>query len=320
MPRIRKILFPFIKHKLILTIFLILTAILVAFFFQYSNLQKNRNLVLENFYKLQIEKKQNLEQTYQSIVNQEYQDQAKNNLLEQKQVEEIDKSLKPNLPTCDKLQNRNNIIIYDANCTYSIKATGAVNLAVVLVADDPTNLGGAVTTLENPDGNENSFTYLNSFIKKEAARYNVKAVDIKLTFFGPYKITKSVRGLNYLTQGSDIYNELSKTSELNKVPEKDYDLVHYVYSENGYGGMAFPGSHRAFTEGYSQVGVFLHETIHLFGATDKYNNNDCNTIGRANPFDKTSTPQDLFDIMCRLYPLKSAIINTITAREIGWTN
>lgn len=204
-----------------------------------------------------------------------------------------------------------------------MRALGTTTMAVVFVSEEINNFWSSeANKLKKSNGSPNTLPYTNTYLNKESERYNKSGIKIKFSFFGPYKINESLEGIYYRDNMRKFLETLSETSKNNKVPEHDYDLVHYIYLSNSYGGGAFRSSHRAFTNTDSSrsPGVFIHETLHLFSATDKYNNNDCNTVGRANPFDKTQKPQNLFDIMCRTSPLDSAIINKITAREIGWPN
>jgi hypothetical protein len=107
-------------------------------------------------------------------------------------------------------------------------------------------------------------------------------------------------------------------------------MVHYVLLDNVPGGVAAPGLHRAFTFGGSSlyasypveetVGTFIHETLHLLGASDKYNNNECDTVGTNDPFKRSGGTLQGSDIMCNHISPSSAKINDITAREIGWQN
>jgi len=279
--------------------------------------------VLEEFYQKQDLKKANLEQTYEQILEEEATRLANEEEEVRAITEEIDRNFKPNLPDCSKLTNRINIIITNSSCRYRVRALGTTTMAVIFVSEEINNFwSNEAKKLKKSDRSSNTLTYTNTYLSKESERYNKSGIKINFTFFGPYKINESLEGIYYRDNMGKFLEVLSETSKNNKVPEQDYDLVHYIYLSNSYGGGAFRNSHRAFTNTDSSrsPGVFIHETLHLFGATDKYNNDDCNTIGRVNPFDKTQKPQNLFDIMCRTNPLNNAIINKITAREIGWPN
>ena len=78
--------------------------------------------------------------------------------------------------------------------------------------------------------------------------------------------------------------------------------------------------------------IILHESLHLFGATDKYleDKYGCTEKGLGDIDKDPIYPQDKTDIMCGLVA-KSAedfsrtylsdeklVINPITAKEIGW--
>ncbi|MFZ5377037.1 MAG: hypothetical protein ACOZAN_05255 [Patescibacteria group bacterium] len=80
------------------------------------------------------------------------------------------------------------------------------------------------------------------------------------------------------------------------------------------------------------VEIVTHETLHLFGASDKYLENEygCKPEGRGEPEKTPLFPQTTSDIMCGLieYQAKKfipayidkdqVVINSYTAKEIGW--
>lgn len=311
-----------IEHKLLVSLSFILLLSIPLAILQVNNLKVDREKKLEQFYQQQNQKKIDLEKTYEQIKKEQAEQQAKEEREAQKIAEEIDKNFNANLPDCSKLKNRINIVIVSNNCDYNVRALGTTTMAVVFVSEKIDSFWtGEANKLKTVNNSKTSLHYTNTFLKKEAHRYGKSNVSIKFSFFGPYKITKSLENIYYRENQGKYLETLSVTSQKNKVPEQNYDLVHYVYLSDSYGGSAFPGSHRAFTNASSSsgAGVFIHETLHLFKASDKYNNDECNTIGRANPFDKTEKPQQLTDIMCSA-SLDHGIINRITAREIGWPN
>lgn len=311
-----------VRHKLLISIAGLLLLVILLGLYQTYNLKRSREAALAHFYSQQQQKKAELANVYENLIEEQRQKEAEEHKKAQELAEEVDKNFKPNLPDCSRLENRVNIIILSNSCDYKVKALGETSMAIVFVSEAlNSSTNEAVKNLKNGNGTT-SLSYMNSYLKKEAHRYGKSDIRMQFDFYGPYKITKSLEDLYYRDNMGTYLEVLSDTSNKNKVPEQNYDLVHYIYLSTSYGGGAFPSSHRAFTNsvGEQEIGVFIHETLHLFGTTDKYNDNDCNTIGRADPFDSTQKPQELFDIMCSLFPLENAIINTITAREIGWSN
>lgn len=223
-------------------------------------------------------------------------------------------------PDCARLKNRKAVILTSATCNYRLQAFGKINMAVVFVE----TYGGAraekdLLSADNPNS-VRSLAQTNAYLARQAARYKIAdPPKIAFTYFGPYKTDSAVNTLYYRDNGAIILSHFEKTATYNKVPVDTFDAVHYILLENQYGGMAFPSKHRAFTYTSSAVGVFTHESLHLFGASDKYNNNDCNTIGGGDPFGRYNGTQPGKDIMCTSSDLNSNI-NDITAREIGWLN
>jgi hypothetical protein len=317
---LKKILSATREHKIILSLVLVFLILIPAGLIQFNNFRANREKKLEIFHQQQKEKKADLERTYEEILDEQEKQRAKEEREAQKIAEEVDKNFKPNLPNCSKLENRVNIVILDNNCNYKLVALGETTMAAVFVSEElSSDWSNTAKGLQAKKENKTSLKYINTYLSREAHRHGKTNVSIKFDFFGPYKITESLDTLYYRDNMGKFLDVLSETSEKNKVPEQNYDLVHYIYLSNAFGGGAFPGSHRAFTNSSGlSIGVFIHETLHLFGASDKYNDNDCYSIGRANPFDKSQKPQKLSDIMCSGH--EDDIINEITAREIGWPN
>lgn len=223
--------------------------------------------------------------------------------------------------SCDRLKNRPGIILTNG-CNYYIRAHGKLTMAVVFVYEGDVNTSFSMNALRGPANDQLSLNYINTFLKAQAARYGVKdPAQIDMTFYGPYRVTSPVVTLPYYERGTDIKNIFQSTADANKVPRSKYDMVHYVLLNSVYGGVAFPGQHEAFTEnGSITSSVFIHETLHLLGASDKYNNNDCNTIGSSDPFGRYNGSLPGADIMCESFSIGLSVINDITAREIGWQN
>lgn len=316
MPVLRKILKLSVEHKLFISSVVVFLFLLSLGAFQINNLHTQREEALNLFLKQQEDKKRNLDTTYQDQLKEIADQQAKEHLETQKLAEKIDKDFNPTLPSCSKLENRVNIIILNNGCDYNVKALGTTTMAVVFVADSIDSFViSDLKAFSKNKGDNTSLYYINTFLTKEAARYGITGGQIALSFYGPFEFVGSVNTFAV----DDPYDWLTiaeKTSQYYKVPEQNFDLVYYMGLKGGPGGgWAFPDSHRALST--PNIGVFIHETLHLFGASDKYFDGDCNSIGRANPFDKSEKPQNLTDIMCS--GNQNGIINEITAREIGWT-
>ncbi len=226
---------------------------------------------------------------------------------------------------CARLKNREAIVML-GSCSYKIKAVGTAKMAVVFVSDKSgVDYGNDIAQYTAGQSSKESFAYINEFLKREAARRNNPTLTIEFNFFGPFQQVSDITGDNAdLSNTQEIIDALQNTSLQNKVPESDYDMVHYIYvPKNKFRSFALPSSHRAFTNAQydGTTGVFTHETLHLLGASDKYNNGDCQTRGRGNPFDPNGAERDLLDIMCWSYGSMDYLnINIITGREIGWQN
>ena len=225
-------------------------------------------------------------------------------------------------PSCGRLQNRAAVVILNATCNYKLRAVGKTTMAVVFI---DTGYGVPTSTLSRNDPNDqNALSYANTYLKNQAKRYGVTdPPQIDMTFYGPYAATEQTVHLDYSGDSQQLMNVFQQTSQKNKVPEEKYDMVHYFILTSSYGGVAMPQEHRAFTyfnHGVYTLPVFVHETLHLFGATDKYRNNDCASKGQNDPFGRYNGSLPGEDIMCSNFNLNVSQVNDITAREIGWQN
>lgn len=224
-------------------------------------------------------------------------------------------------PTCTRLENRPGIVITSSTCHYNLRAFGRLTMAIVLVYE-----GGPPEHSQLVSGDKNNpyaMAYINTYLQAQAKRYKVTQPPyIDLKFYGPYSAAAPVLGMYYRERAAEILNVFNETSKRNAVPEEAYDMIHFVLLDSTYGGAAFPWLHRAFTYNSSGavVPTFVHETLHLLGASDKYNNNDCSTIGTNDPFGRYNGTLPGQDIMCSNFSLSASAINDITAREIGWGN
>lgn len=224
-------------------------------------------------------------------------------------------------PTCARLRNRTAIVITDSSCNYTLRATGKATMAVVFVYDGQYSAADYNQLTDKGVNNANSLVTINSYLQTQAKRYKISnPPTVEINFFGPYSTKEPVMNIYYRPNGTKLLDIYKKTASDNSVPEQDFDMVHYVLLNQMYGGIAFPGLHRAFTYNSATVPTFVHETLHLYGASDKYNNNDCNSIGKNDPFVRYDGKLPGSDIMCNNFSLNTSMINDITAREIGWPN
>lgn len=210
-----------------------------------------------------------------------------------------------------------------------------------------------------------SFKYIKTFIEAEAKRYGIKDLSIAVETHGIYPVAA-------LTKVGDMANLWEKddfgTLKLQDQFEKlitEHDIkidetarVLYVYfdpylnspnnSDRFYDHKTFrsyaqPEIKRAFVNAYSLepdfssklVSIITHELLHLYGATDKYEESlsvkrICSVKGRGDLDLKPEVPQTTSDIMCGYIELENdkfkrgefadnqLTINQLTAKEIGW--
>jgi hypothetical protein len=226
--------------------------------------------------------------------------------------------------SCNRLENRPGVVITDSACDYKLRAFGNIQAAIVFVYDQSYSDSTYNTLRDNNPNDPNSLDYINTFYAQQAKRYNVTdPVNINMTYFGPYHVTSPVDNIYYYNNGNSLLQTYQNTASANSVPESNYDIVEYILLDNIYGGEAFPNLHQNFAYSQFEPAVLAHETLHLFGATDKYVNGSqasCMIDGGANPLDRSGETAAGNDIMCQDLNLGTAIINDVTAREIGWAN
>ena len=296
-------------------------------FNEYREKQEADQQKVAQFEKEQQKKRDDLARTFAEARKAEEAQHAKEAAERDKQIAEIEKSFTFSTPSCDKLQNRPNIKILSDDCAYQMRATkGKVSIAVVFVTDDPNNAESLRKIGVGKGATQDGFGYINEYLTREAKRHKTAGPTFTLDYFGPYKSTESLRDVYYRDNGHKWIEVLKATSEKNNVPEKNYDLVNYIYLDNPRGGgMAFPSDHRSFVgfSFYSGSGTFIHETLHLFGASDKYLQEDnvdkgCTNVGRGDASGQVNVTGELYDIMCVDAAPWERIINSVTAKEIGW--
>jgi hypothetical protein len=213
-----------------------------------------------------------------------------------------------------------------------------------------------------------SLRYINTYLKEQAQKYQVNDLSLEIDFKGPYSLTslEKVGDMAYLW-GKDIvgtvklrdgFDKLLKENNIGLAPD---NLVVFLYFDNSYSettkdadprfyehktfrSFANPETKTAYINVYNfnplfsktVTSVVAHEILHLFGATDKYEENitnprACSIRGRGEIDKNPPLPQTTGDIMC-LYieesetkfkrgslTEKNLVINKFTAEEIGWT-
>lgn len=210
-----------------------------------------------------------------------------------------------------------------------------------------------------------SLNYIKEYLNKEKNRYGIKDFEITikihplLTMEDLHKVgdiailwDKDAFGITKLKDGFE------KTLKQNNIIIKDEDLVAFLYLDDSFDqttessdrfyehkkfrsfadykyGKTYLNLYN-FEESFSAtaVEILTHELLHLFGATDKYEEHDpyrkCSLRGLGNPDLIPLYPQTQADIMC-MYIEKSKNefsrgslirnelnINKYTAKEIGW--
>ncbi len=204
-----------------------------------------------------------------------------------------------------------------------------------------------------------SLYYIDTFYKTQAKEHGVSDLDLEIKVEGVYDLPslEKVGDIAYIwgkdsfgtVKLADSFEKVITENDLN-IPEKD--LVVFLYFDQSFGqdssgdgrfyehkafrSFANDKTGRAYVNVYSfepefaqiVVEVAAHETLHLFNATDKYEESEsvdriCSIRGRGE-FGKTA------DIMCmyieepndkfrRGYLTEETlVINKETAEEIGW--
>lgn len=241
-------------------------------------------------------------------------------------------------------------------------ASGIHVLHVVLVK--PPNLASEqimplISILKS--GSNLSLNRINTYLEKEAARYEVKGFNLEIKIHGPHSLSKlnKVGDINYfwgkdpfgIAKLKDAFEAVKKE---NNITINEQDMTVFLYFDNSFQPTkeseerfyeskmfrSFADEAKATT--YINVydlepafadkvlEIIIHETLHLFGATDKYKETDyaCYEKGLGEPDKTPLLPQTTGDIMCGLIEtgkgkfergnLNNLVINRITAREIGW--
>lgn len=219
-----------------------------------------------------------------------------------------------------------------------IKAKGNINFNIVLVK--PTTLPNEITTpfLEKLFSDEKyySLNYVKEFYQREAEKYGVNNLNLKINHFGPFEIdslpyTGDIFNPWYKDPFStlkikDAFDKIIKENSLSSNSKNDFCLFVYfdpsfekeekVEDYSFYDYKKF----RSFADFYNKkayinvydfsplftkklITIIIHESLHLFGASDKYYEDPkdeklCNEKGRGVINNFVYLPQDKTDIMC----------------------
>ncbi len=260
-----------------------------------------------------------------------------------------------------------------ANQEINRTALGEFNLHFILVKSNSLD-ESAITPLINKlkEQNSNLYTslfYLNTFYAQQAEKYNVKNFNVKISFDGIYSLQtlEKAGDIAYIwnkdpfaiAKLQDSFNQLLAD---HNIKQNKNDLVIFLYFDDSFEkkdplakdrfyeykkfrsfaeentGMAYINVYRfdaIFSENVTEIAA--HEILHLFGATDKYEESEsvtriCSDRGRGNLDLKPAIPQQTADILCMYIEKendhfvrahlseRNLVINKITAKEIGWIN
>lgn len=205
-----------------------------------------------------------------------------------------------------------------------------------------------------------SLKHAKTFLEKNASNYGIS--DFKLNIkIDPniyslpevYKLGnfKDVWGKDKfgIVKFEDTFDDLVATQNLD-IPKNEQAIFMYLdnFSAEGdvnefnktFRSYARPDRGLAYVNideleplySYFYTEVFIHELLHLYGASDKYVENErkCTENGYGEPERKDEPPQSNSDIMCG-YTMdnegnigygnliqNNLIVNSVTAEEIGW--
>ncbi len=206
-----------------------------------------------------------------------------------------------------------------------------------------------------------SLNHINAYLNQESAKYEVKGFNLEIKTHGLYNLSglNKVGDINYfwgkdpfgVAKLKDAFEAVNKENKIN-INEQDMTVFLYFddsfqptkeseerfYESKMFRSFADEAKATTYINVYNfepsfadkVLEIIVHETLHLFGATDKYKETDygCYEKGLGEP-DKTPLfPQTTGDIMCGLIEtgkgkfergnLSNLVINRITAQEIGW--
>lgn len=215
-------------------------------------------------------------------------------------------------PVCENQRNRPGIIIVNEACDYEIEALGNINLAIVSVYEDNNSMHDVISYPKEIK----KYADFKAYIEKEAKKYNSE-LDLNIDVLGPFKISKSVRSLNYQRDVEELLKTFEAAAKENRQDLASYDMVHYIDTDYGYGGYwGSTSQHRSFA--LSTESIFnLRGILIQFGATLKYGQPYCKNASKDEIFGRRMPDNSLVDVMCGYSEILK--IGADTAKEVGWT-
>ena len=223
-----------------------------------------------------------------------------------------------------------------------------------------------VAKLTEESNNYSSLNYINSFYLQEMKKYEIKDFSLDIKFHEPILMQSLNKAGDFANfWGKDpfavakLQDSFAKLSSDNNIKFGDNDFVLYLYFDNSlespnedsssfydhkkFRSFADDKTKRAYVNIYdfdtsfaqTATEIVAHETLHLFGATDKYEESKsetriCSKKGWGDIEKNPSIPQETADIMCMYiekddeefsrayFKDKTLVINSKTAQEIGW--
>lgn len=228
-------------------------------------------------------------------------------------------------------------------------AAGSHVLHVIMVKPPSLNNNEVLPLINILKSNSSSsLSFINTYLDQEAAKYEVKGFNLEIKTHGLYNLSdlNKVGDVNYFW-GKDPFgvvklkDAFARLVSENNITINDKDLTVFLYFDNSF--QPTEASEERFyenkmfrsfadeTKATTYINVYdldpsfanqvleiiIHETLHLFGATDKYKETEYACYEKG-----------VGDIMCGLIEtqkgkfvrgnLSNLIVNRVTATEIGW--
>lgn len=227
------------------------------------------------------------------------------------------------------------------------------------------NINALTTLLQSQNGNQNtSLNFIKTFLEQEAAKYSTN-LKVTVKIYGLYSLShiEKVGDIAYIwskdpfgpAKLEDGFVNLIKTQKVS-LDKSSVSLFLYFdesfdtagseerfYEYKKFRSFANQNTGNAFVNIYdlapgfatTTVEIATHELLHLYGATDKYEESEsvkriCSERGRGDINKKPPVPQYTADIMCMYvekekdqfergsFSKQNLVINQLTAKEIGW--
>lgn len=217
-----------------------------------------------------------------------------------------------------------------------------------------------------------SSSYIEEYYQKEAQKYGVSDFKIKINHYGPFTLDHLPYAGDIFNPWykdpfstvkiKDTFNKVLSENKINTLGEKEKNFYFFIYFDpeiekeekvdeysfydyKKFRSFADYNNKKAYINVYDfsslfakkLVTILLHESLHLFGANDKYYENPqndrlCSEKGRGFINKLMYFPQKTGDIMCLYVEYEEGkfrpgdlekeelVINEETAKEIGWLN